>query len=126
MASVRVDKWLWAARMFKTRSAATKACAAGEVKVDEAVAKASTSVKVDALVEARTPRGRMLLKVTGLADKRGPASVAEGLYEDLTPEEWKEKKPVWEDDGRSGQATVERHGRPSKRDRRQVRKIRGW
>ncbi len=126
MNSVRVDKWLWAARMFKTRSAATRACGDGEVKIDDKAAKASTSVKEGSVVEAQTPRGRVLLAVVGLADKRGPAAVAEGLYEDRTPEEWKEPKGPWGEDDDPDQPRIERHGRPTKKDRRQVRKIRGW
>ena len=116
-ASVRADKWLWAARCFKTRSQATEACAAGHVTVNERVAKASQSVKVGDVVDVLCPGGRRILQVQDLAERRGSAEVAQGLYEDLTPPppptEPKEDLLGW-DPGK----------RPDKRDRRTIRKLR--
>ena len=68
MESVRVDKWLWAARCFKTRSQATEACAAGQVQVNDKRAKPSQKVKKDDRVEAETPGGKRILVVVALAE----------------------------------------------------------
>lgn len=116
--SVRVDKWLWAARCFKTRTAAVEACDGGHVKVNEQTAKAARPVKAGDLVDVLTPGGRRILKVTGLGERRGSATVAATLFEDLTPPPPPKQEPV---------ARWERgEGRPTKRDRRQMDKLRGW
>ncbi|MFT4622208.1 MAG: ribosome-associated heat shock protein Hsp15 [Myxococcota bacterium] len=114
MDSVRIDKWLWAARVFKHRSKASRACAAGHVSIDDVTVKASKSVKRGDRVAVQTEAGRRVLEVVELADKRGPASVAEGLYVDHSPpppppDPWMQ---------------VERGaGRPTKRDRRQLDRV---
>jgi ribosome-associated heat shock protein Hsp15 len=116
--SVRVDKWLWAARCFKTRSQATEACVTGHVRVNDEPAKAAKLVRVGDTVTARTPGGERILKVAALDDKRGPAEVAQALYEDLTPPP--EPKLPWQ----LFEAPAERReagaGRPTKRDRRLI------
>jgi ribosome-associated heat shock protein Hsp15 len=84
-AGVRVDKWLWAARLFKTRSQATKACAAGDVKVNGETVKASRAVKPGDTLEALTAGGPRIVDVVLLCDKRGPAAVARTLYVDRSP-----------------------------------------
>ncbi len=114
MDSVRIDKWLWAARMFKTRSMATKACAAGHVKVDGDSAKASKVIAPGVEIDLLAPGGRRVLYVLALGDRRGPASEAQALYEDRTPEEPKPASPLEE--------RPRGLGRPSKRDRRQLLK----
>src|SRR5690606_38735743 len=81
-AEVRLDKWLWAARCFKTRSAASDACAAGHVKVNGASAKAARPVRSGDRIEAVTPGGPRILEVAALSDRRGPATVARTLYVD--------------------------------------------
>jgi len=118
MNSTRVDKWLWAARMFKTRTQATKACDAGHVRIDGKGAKASAKVVAGVLVEALAPSGRRVLEVVGIADKRGPASVAQTLYVDHTPEPEPRRSPM-DDDRERGL------GRPTKRDRRRLRRLKG-
>jgi ribosome-associated heat shock protein Hsp15 len=85
MDKVRVDKWLWAARMYKTRSMASDACTGAHVQINGEVAKASAKVLVGDLVDARTPGGMRNLEVLGLAEKRGSAAVAVTLYADHTP-----------------------------------------
>jgi ribosome-associated heat shock protein Hsp15 len=82
---VRVDKWLWAARMYKTRSMASDACTGGHVQVNGEPAKPSVKVCVGDMVDARTPGGMRNLEVMALGDKRGPAKVAVTLYTDHTP-----------------------------------------
>jgi ribosome-associated heat shock protein Hsp15 len=120
---VRVDKWLWAARMVKTRTQATDACAGGLIKVNGVTAKASQKVKPGDRVEGALPSGRRVLEVRGTAERRGSAPVARSLYTDLAPPE---RAP------RLGFLEVERgEGRPTKVDRRKMDKfkterVRGW
>jgi ribosome-associated heat shock protein Hsp15 len=79
---VRVDKWLWAARFFKTRSAATAAVTGGRVHVNGDRVKPAREVAAGDRVEVRVGQLRWTVVVTGLADRRGPASVAAALYEE--------------------------------------------
>jgi ribosome-associated heat shock protein Hsp15 len=81
----RVDKWLWAARFFKTRSAATKAAAGGRVHVNGSRAKPSHEVRPGDKIELTTQSERRTMEVVGLADRRGSAAVAASLYRE-TPE----------------------------------------
>lgn len=82
---VRIDKWLWAARLFKTRSAATEAVLGGRVHVDGVRVKPSKEVRIGDTVEVTIGVVRRTLEVAGIADKRGPARVAATLYSE-TPE----------------------------------------
>lgn len=112
--SVRLDKWLWAARCFKTRSQATQSCSAGRWKVNDKRSKAGQAVRVGDLVDGEAPGGRRVLEVVGLADRRGSASLAATLFRDLTPEQ-------------PGRAWHERKGpRPTKRDRRILDQLRDF
>ena len=114
--SVRVDKWLWAARMFKTRTSATESCDGGHVRVNEGGVKPAHAVKLGDRVEVVTPGGLRVLEVVGLAEKRGPASVARTLYVDHSP-----PPPP-----RTLMASIEReHGRLDRRDRRDAQQLRG-
>ena len=115
MTSVRIDKWLWAARFFKTRSKATTACVSGHVSVDGKVVKAAYKLVIGDMIQALTPRGQMELEVTGLGDKRGPVATALTLYRDHTPKApEKPIPPVLRERG---------SGRPTKRDRRLMDKL---
>jgi ribosome-associated heat shock protein Hsp15 len=76
---VRIDKWLWAARFFKTRSAATDAVAGGHVKVNGERAKPSREVAVGERIEVRTSSDRWTINVRALADRRGPAAAARAV-----------------------------------------------
>ena len=80
MTELRIDKWLWAARFFKTRSLATDAVLAGHVQVNGARVKPSKDVRIGDDVEVRIGTVAWSVSVTGLAAKRGPASVARTLY----------------------------------------------
>jgi ribosome-associated heat shock protein Hsp15 len=118
--TVRIDKWLWAARMFKTRSAASTACTAGHVKVDGDSVKASKTVKAGDRIDVVTPGGERKLEVVALGDRRGSAAVALTLYVDHTPPPPpKEERPfeAYRDPGA---------GRPTKKQLRELRKLRGW
>ncbi len=85
MERTRVDRWLWAARFFKTRGAATEAVAGGHVQVGGERVKPAKEIRVGDRLEIRRAEQRWSVVVTGLADRRGPASVAATLYEE-TPE----------------------------------------
>lgn len=116
--AVRIDRWLVAARCFKTRPLAQEACDGGHVKVNERPAQPARPVKVGDTVEARTPGGLRVLKVLALDVKRGPASVARALYEDHSPPPPpREAGPM---------ALRDRgEGRPTKRDARDIRRLKG-
>ncbi len=115
---VRVDRWLWAARFFKTRSKAAKACAAGHVKVNERSVKAAKTVRPGDSIDVVTPGGRRLVDIVGLADKRGPAPVAQALYHDRTPPPTEQERTEFAERDRGA-------GRPGKRDRRLLIRLRG-
>jgi ribosome-associated heat shock protein Hsp15 len=83
--AVRIDKWLWAARFFKTRSAATHAVLGGRVQLDNARVKPSKEIRIGDTVDVRIGQLQWKLVVRGISDKRGSASVAATLY-DETPE----------------------------------------
>jgi ribosome-associated heat shock protein Hsp15 len=120
LTEVRIDKWLWAARCFKTRSLASDACVAGHVKVDGVSVKAAKTVRVGARLEVRTPGGLRILEVVALGERRGPAAVAQTLYVDHSPPPpAKEEQP---DLGVRDRGA----GRPSKRDLRDLKRLRGY
>ena len=119
--SIRIDKWLWAARVFKTRSLASTACDGGKVDVNDEAAKPARKVRAGDLVMVTLPRGRRrILKVTAIGDRRGSAEAAKALFEDLTPPE----------PPRPRQAALPRRepgaGRPTKRERREIERLRGF
>ena len=120
--ALRIDKWLWAARFFKTRSLATGACAGGKVDVNEEAAKPARLVRAGDLVKVTLSQGRRrIVKVVVLDDRRGGATTARALYEDLTPPELvrpRQAPPPYRAPGA---------GRPTKRERREVdRLMEGW
>jgi ribosome-associated heat shock protein Hsp15 len=119
--SIRVDKWLWAARVFKTRSLASTACDGGKVDVNDEAAKPARKVRAGDLLSVSLPRGRRrILKVTGIGDRRGSAEAAKALFEDLTPPEPPRLRlapPPRREPGA---------GRPTKRERRDIERLRGF
>jgi ribosome-associated heat shock protein Hsp15 len=125
MDSVRIDKWLWAARIFKTRALASEALKGGRVHVDGQRAKPSKEVRVGDRLEVTRDRGlRTELIVRGVAERRGPAKEAALLYQE-TPESVEarerhvaELKLTAPPGGRGG-------ARPTKRDRRRMEATRG-
>ena len=118
--SIRVDKWLWAARVFKTRSQASVACDGGKVDVNDEAAKPARRVRTGDRIAVSLPRGRRrILKVAGVDDRRGSAEVAKALFEDLTPPEPPRLRlapPPRREPGA---------GRPTKRERRDIERLRG-
>lgn len=119
----RLDKWLWAARFYKHRSAATDAVDGGKVRVNGGPAKPARAVRIGDRIELTLSEGSIELVVRGLAEKRGPASVARLLYEESADSIARRE---------AAQATrryvadpgADLHGRPTKRDRRQIERFR--
>ena len=113
--AVRIDKWLWAARFYKTRSAATDAVAGGHVHVGGARVKPSRELRVGETVEVTHWHVRRIVLVTALGERRGPASVAATLY-DETPESIAAREQLALERRSAPRAA----GRPSKIDRRRL------
>ncbi|HEV8551742.1 MAG TPA: RNA-binding S4 domain-containing protein [Polyangiaceae bacterium] len=117
MAGVRIDRWLSAARVYKSRTVAQEACAAGHVSVNGQVVRSSHAVVVGDEVSARSPRGDLVLEIVGLGDKRLSAAKARELYLDHSPPPPPREERV---------APRERGaGRPTKADRRATDRLRG-
>jgi len=116
---MRIDKWLWAARFFKTRSLAQQAIEAGRVKVGDARVKPAQDLKVGQDVSIRIGEFRWAVKVRGLSDKRGPAETARKLYEE-TPESRAERERLLDVRRFSPEPALAIKGRPTKRDRRKL------
>jgi ribosome-associated heat shock protein Hsp15 len=117
---MRLDRWLWAARFFKTRALAQQACAGGKVDVNGQAAKPSRALRVGDRVELSQGEWRRAVVVRGLADRRGPAAEARGLYEDHSPppppRSLRPPPPTLRPPGL---------GRPTKRERRLQERLRG-
>ena len=121
-ARLRIDKWLWAARFFKTRSLATDAVEKGRVRIGGASVKPAKDVRVGDLVEIEIERIVWQIQVLGVCDVRGPASVAQTLY--VETEEGRQKRQQ-ENERRKTyrEPAAELQGRPTKRDRRVIDKF---
>jgi len=117
--SVRIDSWTWAVRLFPSRSAASAACTAGHVKVNGASVKPAHAVRVGDTVRALTRGGERIVVVTALISKRVSATLAMTHYDDRTPPPPPREERV--SSGRRDPGT----GRPTKRDRREVDRLRG-
>jgi ribosome-associated heat shock protein Hsp15 len=121
MADLRIDKWLWAARFFKSRTLAAAACLGGKVDINEQAAKPSRPVRPGDLLHITLPRAKKIVRVRALAVRRGSAAQAALLYEDLTPppppKEARIPPPVYRPRGL---------GRPTKRERRLIDRIARW
>ena len=119
MSGVRIDKWLWAARFFRTRALATRACELGRVESSGQLAKPAREVRVGDLLKVRTEAGEFQVEVLVLSEVRGPALFAQTLYREteasreLRLKQAEERKAL-----RDFSPAPE--GRPSKRDRRRI------
>jgi ribosome-associated heat shock protein Hsp15 len=116
--TVRIDRWLWAARAFRSRSLAANACDGGKVTVNGATAKPHKLIRPGDLIAITVTGGKREWRVLDVAERRGPATVARTLYDDLTP-----PPPV--EPVAPGMPRRERGaGRPTKRERRQLDRLR--
>ena len=122
--ALRLDKWLWYARFFKSRSLASKLCEAGKVRVDGTpVAKSHHQLRPGAVLTFPQGRHIRVVKVLALGSRRGPAPEAQALYEDLKPPESANKLPG-EARLRAAALREPGAGRPTKKDRRALAKLR--
>ncbi len=115
----RLDKWLWAARFFKTRSLATEAIERGRVKVNDERVKPARQVRIGELLDIDNGSTEWQVRVEGLSDKRGPASVAQQLYAE-TEASVRRRQQEAERRRLFAEPSEGIHGRPTKRDRRQL------
>ena len=119
---VRVDKWLWAARFFKTRSLASRAVSGGHVQLNGSRIKPSRAVDVGDRLQIRRGEEEFVVDVLGLSGKRGPARTARTLYEET--EDSIARREAAREQRRLVRAPAARpEGRPDKRDRRKIRKF---
>jgi ribosome-associated heat shock protein Hsp15 len=124
MARVRMDKWLWAARFFKTRSLAARACELGRVESNGQEAKASREVRVGDLLQVKNDGGDFQVEVLVLSELRGPAAVAQTLYRE-TEVSRELRSRLAEERKTMPHFEALREGKPSKRDRREIGRLRG-
>ncbi len=124
MTSVRIDKWLWAARFFKTRSLAARACQLGRIQANGQPAKAARDVRIGDMLRITNDGGDFQVEVLILSETRGPASVAQTLYRETEASQELRLKVAAE---RKAMRQFEElpAGRPSKRDRRRIIQFRG-
>jgi ribosome-associated heat shock protein Hsp15 len=124
MDSVRMDKWLWVARFFKTRGLAAKACELGRVEANGVTAKAARAVKVADMLRVTNEGGVFVVEVLGVSEVRGPAAVAQTLYRE-TDDSRAMRMKLAEERKVMMQAEGVTEKRPSKRDRRLIHRFRG-
>jgi ribosome-associated heat shock protein Hsp15 len=124
MTSVRIDKWLWAARFFKTRALAARACDLGRIQSNGQPAKPAREVRVGNMLRITNDGGDFEVEVLLLSDTRGPASIAQTLYRETDASRELRQKVAAE---RKAMMQFEQlpAGRPSKRDRRHIIQFRG-
>jgi ribosome-associated heat shock protein Hsp15 len=122
--SVRIDKWLWAARFFKTRALAARACDLGRILSNGNEAKPSREVHAGDRLHIRTEAGDFHVEVRSLSEIRGPASVAQTLYHE-TDESRELRQKLAEERRAAMQQGLIRDGKPSRRDRQELNRVRG-
>jgi ribosome-associated heat shock protein Hsp15 len=124
MTSLRMDLWLWAARFFKTRTLAKRACELGRIVSNGQPAKAARDVRIGDNLRVTNEGGDFELEVLALSDVRGPAAVAQTLYRETEASRELRAKVAAEKKAMR-QFEVLPEGRPSKRDRRRIIQFRG-
>ena len=122
--SVRMDKWLWAARFFKTRALAAKACDMGRILSNGIEAKPAREVRAGDRLESVNESGRFEIEVLGVSQMRGPAAVAQLLYQESEASREARRKVAEERKAMQEFAPIPER-RPSKRDRRRIIQFRG-
>jgi ribosome-associated heat shock protein Hsp15 len=119
-----MDKWLWAARFFKTRSLAARACELGRIEARGQPAKASREVRAGDLLRVKNDSGEFQIEVLLLSEMRGPAAIAQTLYRE-TEASRESRLKLAEERKAMPRYEAPRQGRPSKRDRRKLDRLRG-
>jgi len=124
MESIRIDKWLWVIRIFKTRSQASEACNGGKVKIDGHNAKPSREIRVNDIIDVQQSGIRKTVKVLKIHKNRVAAKLVPDIMQDLTPPEEYERLEMIR------QLNIEKRergaGRPTKKDRRNISKLKGF
>jgi ribosome-associated heat shock protein Hsp15 len=120
---VRIDKWLWAARFFKTRSLASRACELGRVDSNGQASKPAREIRVGDVLRVKNDSGEFQIEVLALSEMRGPAVVAQTLYRE-TEASREARAKLAEQRKAMPPVEVSREGRPSKRDRRELDRLR--
>ena len=123
-ARVRIDKWLWTARFFKTRALASKACELNRVDSNGHSANPAREVRVGDTLQIKNDAGLFVAEVLGLSDMRGPMAVAQTLFRETVASREARVKAAAERKA-TAQADGWTEGRPSKRDRRDIERFRG-
>jgi len=118
-----MDKWLWAARFFKTRALAADSCDMGRVWSNDHQAKAARDVRVGDVLRVKNEGGEFVVEVLGLSSVRGPAAAAQGLYRETDASKVARAKA--EEERKTMAAWELPAGRPTKKDRREINKARG-
>ena len=124
LSRVRLDKWLWAARFFKTRALASRACELGRVKSNRQPVKPARDVKVGDRFEITNESGEFQVEVFAISDLRGPAKIAQTLYRE-TDASRESRMKLAEERRALMHFTPAPQSRPSKRDRRKIIGFRG-
>jgi ribosome-associated heat shock protein Hsp15 len=120
---MRIDKWLWAARFFKTRSLASRACELGRVESNGQSVKPAREIRVGDLLQIKNDSGVFQVEVLVLSEMRGPATVAQTLYHE-TDASRELRQKVAEERRATPNFEASREGKPSKRDRRVLGRLR--
>ncbi len=121
---MRIDKWLWAARFFKTRAIASRSCDLGRILSNGQPAKPAREVKAGDVLQVKNDSGDFQIEVLALSEMRGPAAVAVTLYRE-TDASRELRQKLAEERKAMPQFEALRNGRPSKRDRRNINRLRG-
>ena len=124
MSSLRIDKWLWAARFFKTRALAQKACELGRIQSNGVQAKPAREVRVGDMLLVKNEGGEFNIEILLLSQMRGPAAAAQALYRETDESKAARLKAAAERKAMQEFAPLPEH-RPSKRDRRRIIQFRG-
>jgi ribosome-associated heat shock protein Hsp15 len=117
---VRIDKWLWSVRIFKSRTIAANACKTGKIKVNDKTVKPSTTIEREDLIEVKKNGFNFQFKVIDLIQKRVGAPLAQTCYEDLTPAEELNKYNDWYVGKGQSEKRERGAGRPTKKERRNI------
>ena len=123
MNGVRIDKWLWAARFFKTRALASKACDLGRVRSNNVETKPAREVRVGDMLRVRTEGGEFEVEVLALSEMRGPAAAAQALYRETEESKAARQREAAERKALQQMMPMPEH-RPTKRDRRRIIRFR--
>jgi len=121
---VRIDKWLWAARFFKTRALASRACDLGRIESNGVDAKPARDVRIGDMLRIKNAGGEFHVEVLGLSEMRGPAPMAQKLYQESDASREMRMK-LAEERKAMPHFEAAREGKPSKRDRREIGRLRG-